>query len=88
MAAGNRPSGASFLFLDSCLWVLLSAVSYFVTGTDTGAGKTRFSCLLVEALRARGPTLGVVPAPGDAPPPDFAAVLGAPPAPSPLPESP
>ena len=29
-------------------------VSYFVTGTDTGAGKTRFSCLLVEALRAEG----------------------------------
>lgn len=42
----------------------------------------------VEALRARGPTLGVVPAPGDAPRPDFAAVLGAPPAPTPLPESP
>ncbi len=30
------------------------AVSYFVTGTDTGAGKTRFSCLLIEALRAEG----------------------------------
>ncbi|MCW1924336.1 dethiobiotin synthase [Luteolibacter arcticus] len=29
-------------------------MSYFVTGTDTGAGKTRFSCLLVEALRAEG----------------------------------
>jgi dethiobiotin synthetase len=29
-------------------------VSYFVTGTDTGAGKTRFSCLLVAALRAEG----------------------------------
>jgi len=29
-------------------------VSYFVTGTDTGVGKTRFSCLLVEALRAEG----------------------------------
>ena len=29
-------------------------VSYFVTGTDTGAGKTRFSCLLIEALRAEG----------------------------------
>jgi dethiobiotin synthetase len=29
-------------------------VSYFVTGTDTGAGKTRFSRLLVEALRAEG----------------------------------
>ncbi len=29
-------------------------MSYFVTGTDTGAGKTRFSCLLVAALRAEG----------------------------------
>lgn len=29
-------------------------VSYFITGTDTGAGKTRFSCLLIEALRAEG----------------------------------
>ncbi|WP_035607170.1 dethiobiotin synthase [Haloferula sp. BvORR071] len=29
-------------------------MSYFVTGTDTGVGKTRFSCLLVEALRAEG----------------------------------
>jgi dethiobiotin synthetase len=29
-------------------------VSYFVTGTDTGVGKTRFCCLLVEALRAEG----------------------------------
>lgn len=29
-------------------------VSYFVTGTDTAAGKTRFSCLLIEALRAEG----------------------------------
>lgn len=29
-------------------------MSYFVTGTDTGAGKTRFSCLLIEALRAEG----------------------------------
>jgi dethiobiotin synthetase len=29
-------------------------VSYFVTGTDTGVGKTRFSCLLIEALRAEG----------------------------------
>lgn len=29
-------------------------MSYFVTGTDTGAGKTRFSCLLLEALRAEG----------------------------------
>jgi dethiobiotin synthetase len=29
-------------------------VSYFVTGTDTGAGKTRFTRLLVEALRAEG----------------------------------
>ncbi|WP_367874955.1 dethiobiotin synthase [Luteolibacter sp. Populi] len=29
-------------------------VSYFVTGTDTGVGKTRFSCLLLEALRAEG----------------------------------
>ena len=31
-----------------------SAVSYFVTGTDTGVGKTRFSCLLIEALRTEG----------------------------------
>jgi dethiobiotin synthetase len=31
-----------------------AGVSYFVTGTDTGVGKTRFSCLLVEALRAEG----------------------------------
>ena len=30
------------------------SASYFVTGTDTGVGKTRFSCLLVEALRAEG----------------------------------
>nr|WP_255518927.1 dethiobiotin synthase [Luteolibacter marinus] len=30
------------------------AVSYFVTGTDTGVGKTRFSCLLLEALQAEG----------------------------------
>lgn len=29
-------------------------MSYFVTGTDTAAGKTRFSCLLLEALRAEG----------------------------------
>ena len=29
-------------------------MSYFVTGTDTGAGKTRFSSLLIEALRAEG----------------------------------
>jgi dethiobiotin synthetase len=27
---------------------------FFVTGTDTGAGKTHFTRLLVEALRARG----------------------------------
>lgn len=37
-------------------------VSYFITGTDTGAGKTRFSCLLVEALRAEGiPAVGYKP---------------------------
>lgn len=30
------------------------SASYFVTGTDTGVGKTRFACLLVEALRAEG----------------------------------
>lgn len=29
-------------------------MSYFVTGTDTGVGKTRFSCLLIETLRAEG----------------------------------
>ncbi|MCW1885757.1 dethiobiotin synthase [Luteolibacter flavescens] len=29
-------------------------MNYFVTGTDTGAGKTRFTRLLVEALRAEG----------------------------------
>lgn len=29
-------------------------MSYFITGTDTGAGKTHFSCLLIEALRAEG----------------------------------
>lgn len=29
-------------------------MSYFVTGTDTGVGKTRFSCLLLRALRAEG----------------------------------
>ncbi len=29
-------------------------MSYFVTGTDTGVGKTRFSCLLVAALREEG----------------------------------
>ncbi|WP_193210736.1 dethiobiotin synthase [Luteolibacter marinus] len=29
-------------------------MSYFVTGTDTGVGKTRFSCLLLEALQAEG----------------------------------
>lgn len=29
-------------------------MSFFVTGTDTGAGKTRTSCLLIEALRAEG----------------------------------
>lgn len=29
-------------------------MSYFVTGTDTGAGKTRFTRLLVEALRNEG----------------------------------
>ena len=50
------------MFLESCLWALLSAVSYFITGTDTGAGKTRFSCLLVEALRAEGiPAVGYKP---------------------------
>jgi uncharacterized protein (DUF2252 family) len=42
----------------------------------------------LDALRTRGPTLGVVPTPGDAPLPDFAAVLGTPPLPTPLPESP
>ena len=37
-------------------------VSYFITGTDTGAGKTRFSCLLIEALRAEGiPAAGYKP---------------------------
>lgn len=37
-------------------------VSYFITGTDTGAGKTRFSCLLIEALRAEGiPAVGYKP---------------------------
>lgn len=29
-------------------------MSYFVTGTDTGVGKTRFCSLLIEALRAEG----------------------------------
>jgi len=29
-------------------------MSFFVTGTDTGVGKTRFSCLLLRALRAEG----------------------------------
>ena len=29
-------------------------MSFFVTGTDTNAGKTWFSCLLVAALRAEG----------------------------------
>jgi dethiobiotin synthetase len=62
MVAGNRLAGASFLFLDSCPWVFLFVMSYFVTGTDTGAGKTRFSCLLVEALRAEGiPAVGYKP---------------------------
>lgn len=28
--------------------------AYFVTGTDTGAGKTRVACALVHALRAQG----------------------------------
>lgn len=42
----------------------------------------------IEALRTRGPTLGVSPAPGDAPPSDFAAVLGTPPTPTALPELP
>jgi dethiobiotin synthetase len=27
---------------------------YFITGTDTGAGKTTFTCLLLRALRAAG----------------------------------
>lgn len=44
----------SFLFRPSLSWFLILPVSYFVTGTDTGAGKTRFSCLLIEALRASG----------------------------------
>lgn len=30
------------------------AVSFYVTGTDTGAGKTVASCALLRALRARG----------------------------------
>lgn len=29
-------------------------MSFFVTGTDTGVGKTRFTCLLLRALRAEG----------------------------------
>lgn len=29
-------------------------MSYFVTGTDTGVGKTRFCSLLIEALRTEG----------------------------------
>lgn len=28
--------------------------SYFITGTDTGVGKTRFSCALIHALRQAG----------------------------------
>lgn len=29
-------------------------MSWFITGTDTGVGKTWFSCLLVQGLRAEG----------------------------------
>jgi dethiobiotin synthetase len=37
-------------------------MSYFITGTDTGAGKTHFSCLLIAALRAEGiPAVGYKP---------------------------
>lgn len=32
----------------------------FVTGTDTGVGKTRVACALVAALRARGRAVGVL----------------------------
>jgi dethiobiotin synthetase len=32
----------------------------FVTGTDTGVGKTTVSCALVAALRARGRSIGVL----------------------------
>ncbi len=42
------------MFAGRGLWFLLPRMSFFVTGTDTNAGKTWFSCLLVEALRAEG----------------------------------
>lgn len=32
----------------------MTARGYFITGTDTGVGKTHVACLLVEALKAQG----------------------------------
>jgi dethiobiotin synthetase len=35
-------------------FLLSPSPGYFVTGTDTGAGKTHVCCLLIEALRQKG----------------------------------
>lgn len=34
--------------------------SFFITGTDTGVGKTEAACLLARSLRAQGRTVGVM----------------------------
>ena len=39
---------------------LLTGPGYFVTGTDTGVGKTWVSCRLAEAARAKGLRVGVL----------------------------
>lgn len=39
---------------------LLEGPGYFVTGTDTGVGKTRVACGLAGAARARGLRVGVL----------------------------
>lgn len=40
----------------------MSAHGWFITGTDTGIGKTQVACAVIHALRARGePVLGMKP---------------------------
>lgn len=38
----------------------MTACGYFITGTDTGVGKTRVACLLVESLKRQGLRVAVM----------------------------
>ncbi len=40
--------------IDAALFSLPPSRGYFITGTDTGVGKTHAACLLIEALKRQG----------------------------------